>query len=1351
MPQSIRRHLRRALTSATTTTLALLVLGAPPTPAHAAPSATVAATTSSDAPVLTDAQASAEAQSTGQPVAVDAATTPTDTLTANPDGTFTLTQAVEPVRKRISGTWMPLDATLGLNSDGTVSPAVTTSGLTLSGGGTGPLAVMHTAGRLLALTLPVTLPTPTLSGATATYPDVLNGVDLQVKADNQGGFSEVLIVKDAEAAADPALKTLAFATQTSGVTLSTDPAGNISAKDPIGNTIFAAPAPTMWDSATAPPATAPAAQAMTSSDADTTGSDPYTGDPLASSPDGPGVDAHVAPIKAALSGSDITLTPDADMLTSSSTVYPIYIDPGYSAGGSLQAWTYVNSYYADTSFWKTTDSAGLRVGYQGWDAPYYVGRTFAQMSVDSRLSGAHVEASHFYATEIYAPSCNATPVDLWWTGRITSDTTWHQQPSWIEKVASQNVAHGWSTSCPTASVGFDTTSLMQTAADNSASDVTLGLRAADESDAYGWKKFDHATMSMSTTYDHAPNTPGSLTTSPATSCTSTIKTVGNGDVTLYSKVSDPDGGTLSTTFKAWETNSSSTTVASGTVSATSGTTASLTIRKSTLDSKANNSVLKVSWNVQTSDGTYSSPTSKTCTFNFDPTIPGAPTLNDATGATCGDPASTASYTVGTSASFTITPNPGGSTPSGYLYQLNGAAPITTTKTSFSIKPTRGTDVLTVTALSAGGNIGDPAACVINAAAPATAAENDLTGDGIADLALVGKQTNLPAGLWLAPGQAGTGHTHGDGQVLSTASDIGAQGTGLDTNGKPADWNGTEAIPGHFFRGAGFNDILDYSPATGVGHILYGSGDGSALTPASGDEVNVPTNVFSDTQTSAFATHIATAGNLYNTANGYDTTGFPDLLLTLEGHLELEPAVPTPGGYVGADSAQDLADTNPTGTGTWTGWTISSTLVDGLPAMFARSDAGGQLYYYSPADMQNLALGNTASPVEVATTGWSASAAPVIQAADIDTDGTPDLWSLTTTGTATAHLLSGSTLTTQPAQAVTADSHTWSLTDNTDGTATTAADTSGASPLTLTGSGSGAQWDSGDLFDPDLTLNGTSSGVMTTSAALTTSADFSVSVWAKPNATGGVILSQDGTNTSGFTLYPDTTTKDWYFCMAQADSTTATSDCAHGGYVHLGAWTHLTATYKASTGHMAVYSDGIEANWHSHTPVSGFTGKFNVGQQLSKGSHTSYYNGSVSNVQVWAGTTLTPDQVAALSGTPGYVRFPSDSTDYTSGTTWTTAAGKLTFNAGQLTLTETGSCTTSCTWTQGETGHSTAVLTLQNDGNLVIYPQTAHTTGTALWSTGTYNHPNDTVFFQADGNLVAYDSDGAVLWSSGTYN
>ncbi|MEV0093697.1 FG-GAP-like repeat-containing protein [Streptomyces sp. NPDC050738] len=1240
----MRPHPRRRLLGAVLAgALGALTLNGIATPAHASTTESAAADTAQKT-LLDEDSASAKAQATGAAVDVDAATTPTEQEVANPDGTFTLTQSVAPVRKYAGGAWKKLDATLVKRGDGTIGPALSTSGLTLSGGGDGPLAAMRDLGRSLSLGVPDalgSLPAPTLDGPTATYAEVLPSVDLKITADAQGGFSEVLVVKTAQAAANPALATIAFPAAAKHVSLATDTAGNFTAKDPVGRTIFAAPAPLMWDSATSATTSASRSASVTA------GSD-MDGSSTGSSETEPGAGAHVAPVAASYGDNAIQLTPDTDLLTGSSTVFPLYIDPSYTAaGGKLTGWTWVSSSTPNTSNWGTTDAAGLHVGYQGWETPYHKSRTYARLSVDSRLYGATVLSSTFYATETYAPSCTATPVAVYQTGSISSATTWNNQPSWSSTALdSHNAAYGYSSTCPAKSIGWDVKSAMQgVATAGSASTITLGIRAGEdnEDDRRGWKKFDHATMSMSTTYDHKPKTPSPLTTSPATTCTSSVKTIGNGDVALYAKVADADGGTLKTTLNITKT-SGGTQIAKPVVTAASGTNAVYVLKKSVLQAAAGSSVMGVSWNAVASDGTYSSATSATCKFNFDASKPGAPQITDSASYDCGASDSTATYQVGVPAAFTLAPNDAGTAPASYLYQLNGATPTATSETSISVKPTRGTNVLSVTAVSTGGNIGDTADCVINASPATTATDGDLTGDGLPDLTGVGAQANLPHGLWLAHG-ADTG----SGQLNASASNLGAQGTGANSTGSPDDWTGTQAITGHFSTSAGFNDILDYDPTTKRGSILYGSGDGSPLHPFSGDQTNINTTAFTDEGGHA-ATSIANGGGLYSLLNGEPVDGYPGLLMINNGQLLVEASGTTPGAFGSVDYSIPLSTTNPTGSGDWSDWSITSSLVDGQPALFARSNTAGQLYYYSPTDLQNLVTDKAVTPVQAASSGYTSSAVPLIQAADMNADGTPDLWTTTNSGVTTAMLFDGTSLAGQPAQALVTDSHTWPLADNTDGTATTAADTTGTTALPLTGAGAGATWDSDDdLYSPSLTLDGTSTGSMNGSAPLSVSSAFTVAAWAKPAMLGGVIASQDGSTNAGFLLYPQSNGQ-WSFCLATSDST-RDYDCITGGTAVVGQWAHVSATYDPASKAMTLYLDDRAIARGSHTAVSSslFKGKFTLGNDLANGAHTNFFKGTLSNVQAWNGTALTTTQIAVMANV-GQAKSPytyTDLTDFTS--------------------------------------------------------------------------------------------------------
>ncbi|MYX44540.1 hypothetical protein GTW59_26280, partial [Streptomyces sp. SID89] len=196
------------------------------------------------------AAAQREAADTGAPVQIDALTTETATARANPSGTVTWTTSLLPERVRKNDAWVPVDATLRRNADGSYSPEAAAEPLVFSGGGTAPLVSMTSGKARLAFSWPQALPEPTVSGDTITYPGVLQDVDLRLTANTLGGFSELIVVKTARAAADPALATLKLATHATGVTVSDDGHDNLQAATPTGQVMFSAPQPVMWDSST---------------------------------------------------------------------------------------------------------------------------------------------------------------------------------------------------------------------------------------------------------------------------------------------------------------------------------------------------------------------------------------------------------------------------------------------------------------------------------------------------------------------------------------------------------------------------------------------------------------------------------------------------------------------------------------------------------------------------------------------------------------------------------------------------------------------------------------------------------------------------------------------------------------------------------------------------------------------------------------------------------------------------------------------------------------------------------------------------------------------------------------------
>jgi hypothetical protein len=1342
---------------------------APASPAAAAPAigsakpASVA--TSHGRDLLTQAQAEAQARKTGKPVEITAATTDDSSLAANPDGTLTLTEQNMPVRKDVNGAWTALDPTLHRNADGTVSPAVTTDGLTLSGGGAGPLASLTAQGHTLSLTLPWRLPAPVLSGDTATYDDVpAPGIDLEVTADSQGDFTDVLIVKNAAAAASPALRSFAIRPSvTGGLVVRTDSHGNLTAGTRGGHEFFEIPAGTMWDSRT------PAAGTVKTAMDPAVGRDVdlRDGQPLTSAAASPGEDARTAVIGDKLSGGVISYTPDQSILTGKDTDYPVYIDP--PAGSTEQYWAQVDSYWPTQTYPKPNP---MQVGYDGWQSPAFIARSFVRESVPSELDGSStdVQSATLYLTDEWAPTCSTSAgdegVQVWYTGGISSSTDWDNQPAWNTEEAEKSFVDGYSSSCPAASQGFTVTGAMTSAAHGSWSNVTFGIKADSESDEYGWKQFSD-TVTLSTTFDVAPDAPGDLSTSPATSCTqSPPSTVGNGDVTLYSTLSDPLGskaGSLTATVNV--TDDATGKALSGSpfkyTGLGSGSLTTTLLTESVLKTAAGTAITEFSWNASVTDGTLTSPTSKTCNFDYDPTSPGAPTVT----------AVDTSYTIKKAASFDVTPNVSGVTPTSYTYQVNGAAPSSVTASgngdaTIPVTPTSGADALTVTAISAGGNVGQSATVLFTASAPANAADGDMTGDAIPDLVTPGgTSAGLAPGLWLATGEAAPGGSAGDGQLITSTVDIGSEGNGFVGDYSPNDFNGAQVTTG-LFSDNGLQDALVYYPSgtyAGQGAILDGNGDGTVLD----DEDAANTTAI----TSATFSQPDPYGDLpLEVANGYnadpnDSPAYPDLI-TISGdnqasgadgyYLEYYQNGGIPGYWVVSDV---LSTTTPDGTMDWNDWQIT-TMQDpasGGVDMFLYDSQTGALYLWQNFTV-NDAFDTSGYTQYELSPDWAPGTVSELRAADITGAG-PALWAVTNTGTATAWLTGNlnatagtGTITAEPAQSLLSPTHDWRLGD---GSGSTASDTGDGTPLPLTMS-SGATWNNGDLFSPDVNLNGTSGALTTSSQVLNTTGNWSVSAWVKPAALGGTVLSQYGAEASclsvsiAATTTGGVTTGSWQLATTSADTSGAATVLATAGAsytVQAGVWTHLTATYDASAGFLRLYVDGVPAASASTTAVwSTGCGTFALGQSMSPGGAIGgHFNGEMADVQAWNGTAVNPTEAATMSGTPGYVLFPSDGTSLAAAAspttwTWSTACGEMNFYQGQLTV--KGTCAGGSVLTFGPGGYPGATLELQADGNLVIRNGAA-----VLWASNTAGNPGDTMFLQPDGNLVIYGSYGQVLWAS----
>ncbi|MFC9246591.1 FG-GAP-like repeat-containing protein [Streptomyces sp. NPDC057136] len=549
-----------------------------------------------------------QAAATGQPYELVSARTESTDTWALPEGSWSVKRYGTPVRLLRDGAWIPTDANLVFATDGSVVPNVSIVDVTFSGGGAGPLLTGVKDGRTLSLTWPDPLPTPTLDENVATYAEVLPGVDLQLKAEIEG-FSQLLVVKTAQAATNPELASLKYKLDTVGLDVSTDAdTGSVSAVNPAGQTVFTSPSPLMWDSSSISSGTAPAARsAFTGTVGEEEGGAPAD---VFDPPPG----AQDAQMPTTVNGGTLEMQPDQELLTGEDTKYPVFIDPSW-AWGERQNWTRVYKQYPNTSFWNTKDP--VRVGYEaetgGSDR---ISRSFVQLDT-SDTKHAQVKSSVLRIRNTWSWSCQNRPVELWHTSGITKKTTWNNQPSKKSQLDTVDDSKGWGKDCAAGNLEFDTTVKMREAASKGWANITLGLYASDESDTFGWKKFDAKTAVLETKYNNPPKKPTGMGTSPKTSC-SVGGLIGNTRVSLYAKFDDKDAGNLTAEFQVFKAGTSIAS-ATQTLSASKGRITTWVVPDAELPTG------EWTWMVRTKDQDNAySPWSATCKFSVDRTRPSKP-------------------------------------------------------------------------------------------------------------------------------------------------------------------------------------------------------------------------------------------------------------------------------------------------------------------------------------------------------------------------------------------------------------------------------------------------------------------------------------------------------------------------------------------------------------------------------------------------------------------------------------------------------------------------------------------------------------------------------------------------------
>ncbi|MFD4601755.1 DNRLRE domain-containing protein [Streptomyces sp. NPDC058464] len=1080
-------------------------------------------------PALSEASAVADAARTGKRIEATALRTAYSTTWADPDGSLHRRIHASPIRARVNGTWKPIDATLARTDEGW-SPKATNTHMVFSAGshGTrserssrsrmsraqlasatsddatgGALVTLSTEGHDMVLTWPGEIPEPIVDGPRALYPEIIPGVDLVLSADD-GGFAQLLVVKNRAAADDPRLARLSYGLSSPDLSFALDPGSRIlHARDETGKDVAISPTPLMWDSAghsattdgTADSGPTPSASEDHTTDGASTGeeapeddpsptpsvtapespapadgerSDPYpetrpsatdeapeppiTGTPTTGTPtplaeptptpahtgaattldlpglNGPQPDSHGTLVGADLDGSTWTLTPDQKMLTDDDTVYPVFVDP--SAEKHTNDWTTAYSLWPKAKFYNgkgfNSGTHEARVGFES--DTWGTSRSFFTIDWDPKLKGAKVYGATLHARETYSWSCDGRVVKIYRTGAIDGDTSWSNQPKWYEELDSKDVAHGYRSSrCPDDYVSFDVKDAAVQAVDGGWDTLTLGLRAANESDQFAWKKFqadggDDPYVDLD--YNRPPKEPTSLDMDPDLYCDTTADkdgkyvNVGKTAVTLYASASDPDGNLSKIHFDLWPTGDADHPVVKTDIPVGDGGGSKARVHTDEISPSKFVNGKTYSWQARAIDKRGSTSTNAPkgdipCRFTFDGAPPQSPKVTstdfpDADANHDGDTddngdSSWSSKKFGTAGSFSFKSS---SDAVRFEYGFNGSydqPPVTrkltdsTTVTVTGVKPPEaGPNLLYVRAVDDAGNVSQPSKYFFYVSPRDTAdAAGDVTGDKLPDLFVIDGNSDLR----LYPSEGNADLTKGTGDLHISMP--GAYRNNPDRDPNDPDEPKYSPLTTGYWKDALITHLGDSYHGDGVqdliarlgGRLWVYPGDGyGAVNVDRRQEIYLPTGA----PDPATYSQIVSAGDI--TADGN-----PDLfVVTADGQLWVFS------GYEGGSykSAIRLAST---------AWgdrdlvSVQDISGDGIADLIYRSNASGRLVLRTGkaatsgggVDLNSLASAAASAggaDSEYVGSGWYRSDVRLIRGTpDANGDRIPDIWALMADG------------------------------------------------------------------------------------------------------------------------------------------------------------------------------------------------------------------------------------------------------------------------------------------------------------------------------------------------------------------
>lgn len=451
------------------------------------------------------AAATREAVASGEAQVVEAVTTPTELLTALPDGTMQMEISTVPVRsERSEGEWVPVDTNLVLR-DGWWEPRDSAAPVRFSSGGSDSLTQVRTDGGewLTETWQHGPLPAPIIDGRTATYPSVFPDVDLKLAATDIG-MTSVYVVKTPEAAANRELSDLAIELQ--GADIRRESTGEYTAETATGNTITAS-SPLWWDSSGGGTA------------------------------EGPGLTASAMGVEHSHDTDSITLD-IAATVEGAAPSYPVFIDPDWSVTQNA-AW------YTDDG-WPTQpylNQDPLRMGrYRNTN-----GDAFFEFNIRA-LAGKQILDAQLSTTQTAVMAWPNNPVRLRLFGHQDAGFNRNQQNNnlWGPQMGPSQSPGTWGG--PAVTVGWGVTDGVRARVGGEW--VQFGLSAEDPNASQSRRHFSRSaklTVSFNTPPD-APTSP--QIDSPQRSCgtASAPAAVSGSDVVVSVNQTDPDGGNVDTNF-----------------------------------------------------------------------------------------------------------------------------------------------------------------------------------------------------------------------------------------------------------------------------------------------------------------------------------------------------------------------------------------------------------------------------------------------------------------------------------------------------------------------------------------------------------------------------------------------------------------------------------------------------------------------------------------------------------------------------------------------------------------------------------------------------------------------------------